>query len=106
MTRADAPLILVLAILAAALVLAWPYAKHIRHPRQRTLAAYLIFLSVFALVGAALFMAIVGLAALAGLTDALGRPVPAMLALLVVLVPAFFAAREVARRPPRQRMPR
>lgn len=84
----------------------WPAAQMVRHPDHRPLAAYLVFVSVFALSAAALFTAIIAVARAAGLLEAMSGGGAAALILIVILIPAFFAARWVVRRPPMRRRPR
>jgi hypothetical protein len=82
------------------LVAAIPYVMRIRHPQQKPLAAYLIFMSVFIAVAAVLFKLLVWLAGKLGLGDALGDPGPALLFIALVFLPAVALAAWQARKPP------
>jgi hypothetical protein len=88
-------------ILAAAI----PYVARIRHPEQRPLAAYLIFVSVFVASAVVLFSLLVWLTGTLGLADALGRLGPAVLFLVLVFLPAGALATWQARQPPWRRGP-
>ena len=87
------------------LVAAIPYVMRIRHPRQKPLAAYLIFVFVFAAVAAVLFRLLVWLAGMLGLGDALGDPGPALLFITLVFLPALVLATWQARKPPWRQAP-
>lgn len=88
--------LLVAALLAAAI----PFVKTVRHPQQKPLAAYLIFVSVFVAVAAVLFRLLLWLAGKAGQGDALGNPGTALLLIVLVLLPAVGLATRQARKPP------
>lgn len=87
----------------AILVLAIPFVSHIRHPAQKPMAAYLIFLFVFAAASFVLFNLLGWLAARAGLGPALGTPGPAVAFLVLVFLPALGLATWQARKPPSRR---
>lgn len=82
------------------LLASMPYVARIRHPEQRPFAAYLIFVSIFAVASAVLFGVLTWVAGTLGLTEALSQPVPAVAFLLLVFVPALALARWQARQPP------
>jgi len=91
---------------AAALLLvaaAYPYVRRAKHPETRMLVAYLLFIGVFALVAAALFLAVSGILVAVGIADRLERPLGAALFLLVICLPAFLLARRQVRRAPHAR---
>jgi len=85
---------------AGLLVAAIPYVMRIRHPRQKPLAAYLIFVFVLVTVAAVLFRLLVWLAGKLGLAGALGDPGPALLFIALVFIPAVAFATWQARKPP------
>jgi len=85
------------------LAIAYPYVMRIRHPDQRPFAAYLIFISVFALSAVVLFMLLGWLADALGLTPALGPTGLAIALLLLGILPALAIATWQARRPPMHR---
>jgi hypothetical protein len=87
------------------LVAAIPYVSRIRNPEQKPLAAYLIFVSVFLIVAAALFRLLVWLAGSLGLESALDDPGPALLFIALVFLPAIAVAAWQARKPPWRRGP-
>jgi hypothetical protein len=91
---------------AAILAVAIPYVTRIRHPAQKPLAAYLIFVSVFVTVAVVLYSVLAWLALKLGMEAALGSTGPALLFLVLVLLPAIAMASWQARKPPwRQRGP-
>ncbi len=81
----------------------WPLAQGMKHPDQSPLAAFLLFASLLALAGAAVFRGLVWLVALAGF-DA--GPVTGTAIMLAALLAGTLAGRWIVRRPPRRRMPR
>lgn len=83
-------------ILAAAI----PYVGRIRHPEQKPLAAYLIFMTVFIVVAVVLFSLLGWLVTLFELGHTLSRPGPAVLFLVLVFLPAILLAGWLARKPP------
>ena len=85
--------------------LAVPYVAWIRHPEQKPLGAYLIFVSLFAVTAAVLFAAIATLANTLGVAAILENPVVALLFIVLVLVPAIAVASWQARKPPWRRGP-
>lgn len=62
------PEIVIWSAAAAFLLLAWPLSRRMKHPDMKPLAAWLVFVSVFALAGGALFAALAGALALVGAT--------------------------------------
>jgi hypothetical protein len=86
--------------LLALLVAAVPYVTAIRHPQQKPFAAYMIFVSVFALGAAVLAGLLAWLANRLGLAAVLGNTLPAVIFLLLVFVPALAMATWQARKPP------
>jgi hypothetical protein len=89
----------------AFLFLAWPLAQRLKHPAMKPIAAWLVFVSAFALVGAAAFLALLWGFAGAGVTTALYEPVWAAVTSLVAIGLAFAAARYAVRRTPRRTGP-
>lgn len=87
------------------LVAAIPYIKRIRHPAQQPVAAYLIFLFMFVIVSSVLYGLLGWLASILGMGPMLARTGPAIVFLLLVLLPAFFAATWLARKPPWRQPP-
>ena len=94
---------LAIAIWLALLALAFPYVRRARHPDVKPLAAFMIFVIVFSLVGSLLFLALSWLALGAGLAPLLGQPLGALAFLALVFSPAFLFARWMIRRPPLNR---
>jgi hypothetical protein len=91
---------LVLLVWLLLLALAYPYARRVRHPEVKPLAAFLQFVMLFSLVGGSLFFALSWLTLQAGWAPALSNPLGALLFLALVFVPAVLVARWVIRRPP------
>jgi hypothetical protein len=89
-----------IAIAVAILVAAIPYVARIRDPQQKFIAAYFIFVSSFAAVAAVLFTLLGRLASQLGLGPSLEETGPAVLFLLLVLLPALALATWLARKPP------
>ncbi len=87
------------------LILAIPFVATIRHPTQKPLAAYLIFLSVFLLSAMILFSLLAWLVSTLGMGPALADLGPAVLFLALVFVPAVLVASWQARQPPWRREP-
>lgn len=96
------------AVIAALLILVvfWPLAQRLRHDRLSAIAAYLLFTSVFALVGAGVFMLLFGLGVVLLPQGAMDGPLAASVTVLLVLLPALAAAVRIVRRPQIRRMPR
>ena len=82
------------------LIAAVPWVAWVRNPAQRLFAAYLIFVTVFLASGLVLFGALSWLAWRVGLDAALSRPLPALVFLVLVFVPAFVLGTWQARKPP------
>lgn len=85
------------------LALALPYVRRAKHPDVKPLAAYMMFVIVFLLVGSLLFLALSWLALEIGLAPALSDPLGALVFLALVFLPAFLTGRWVIRRPPLNR---
>ena len=89
-------------VLAAAI----PYVARIRHPDQKLLAAYLIFVSVFVTATVVLLALLGWLASHLGLSPLLEDTGPALIFLALAFLPALALATWQARKPPwRQRGP-
>jgi uncharacterized membrane protein required for colicin V production len=84
----------------AVLAAAAPYVLWVKHPRQRPFAAYLVFVTVFALACVMLFLLLGWLASSLGLAAALGRWGLGVLLVLLGVVPALVIATWQARQPP------
>lgn len=91
------------ALALGVLAVAAPYVSWIRHPAQRPFAAYLVFVSVFALACIVLFLALAWLAGVLGVRASLGPGGLAALLLALGVVPAFAIATWQARQPPSRR---
>jgi hypothetical protein len=94
-----------IAIAIAILAAAAPYVAWVRHPRQRPFAAYLLFVSVFALAAVVLFVLIGWLIQALGLAARLGQGGLSVLLLLLGVLPALLLATWQARQPPGPRGP-
>lgn len=94
-------------VLIAILVLAAavPYVAWVRHPEQRPFAAYLVFVSVFAVAAVVLFVLIGWLADALGLIPVLGQGGLTVALLLLGVLPALGLATWQARKPPMERKP-
>jgi hypothetical protein len=91
---------------AAILAVAIPYVTRIRHPEQKPLAAYLIFVSVFVTAAVVLYSLLAWLAVKLGMQAALGNTGAALLFVVLIFLPAIALASWQARKPPwRQRGP-
>lgn len=88
------------------LLLFWPLAQRLRHDKLSPLAAYLLFTSMFALVGAAVFMLAlwIGMALLP--PGAMDGPTAATITGIIAIASAFAAANWIVRRPQTRRKPR
>lgn len=96
---------LTIAIAVLVLLAAAPYVAWIRHPDQRPFAAYLVFVTVFALASVVLFVVLGWLLAQLELTAVLGPWGLGAVLLLLGVVPALAVATWQARQPPMQRRP-
>ncbi len=97
--------VLLWAAVAAFLFLAWPVAQWAKHPAMKPVAAWLVFVSAFALAGAAAFLVLLSVVAAAAATEALYRPVWAALAAFAIIASGAAAARYAVRRAPRREGP-
>lgn len=95
--------ILAIAVWLILLALAVPYVRRTRHPDVKPLAAFMMFIILFSLVGGLLFLTLSWLALETGQAAALRHPLGALVFLALVFVPAFLLARWVIRRPPMNR---
>lgn len=90
----------------ALLVAAMPYVNRIRHPDQKPVAAYLIFVFMFLIVSAVLYGVLGWLASALGLALLFGEVMGTVTFLALIFIPAFLMARWLARKPPwRSRVP-
>lgn len=108
MAHDPAPLMsiwLTAAIAVAILGAAIPYVAWVKHPRQQPFAAYLIFVSVFALSAVVLFVLLGWLTGALNLGPALGRWGLSLLLIVLGVVPALLLATWQARRPPGESRP-
>jgi hypothetical protein len=92
-------------LVVVVIVAAWPYAQLVKHERHPPLAGFLLFTSVLILSAAALFLAILVIATVLGLTTYLSGWLAAVLIMAAIFVPAILIARYVVRRPPRRISP-
>ncbi len=88
------------------LVLFWPLAQRFRHDKLNPIAAYLLFTSVFALVGSGAFTVAVWIGVRFLSAGTMKGPLAAAVAILIAVLPAFAAAVWTIIRPQKQRMPR
>jgi quinol-cytochrome oxidoreductase complex cytochrome b subunit len=86
------------------MALAFPYVRRAKHERARTFAAYLLFIAIFALASAALYVLLGTLLVAFDLAGLIERPVGAVLFLAALFIPAFLIARQQIRRPPHRRV--
>lgn len=82
-----------------------PYVARMRHPQQKPLAAYLIFLFAFIAGVAVLFNLMAWLAELFDLGSLLNQPLIAVLFVLLVCLPPLALATWLVRLPPRRQGP-
>lgn len=101
MSNSESSIVIGLVILAVA----FPYVARIRHPEQKLLAAYLIFMSVFGASSVVLFSLFGWLAVRLGQAAVLEQTGPALLFFVLVFVPAFAFATWLARKPPWRQPP-
>lgn len=94
--------ILIVVVLLGAAV---PYVARFRHPRQKPLAAYLIFLFTFVAGLAVLFNLFAWLADLFALGSLLDQPLVAVLFIALVSLPPLALATWLVRQPPQRRGP-
>ncbi len=94
---------LVIVIWLVLLALAVPYVRRAKHPDVKPLAAFMMFVILFSLVGGLLFLALSWFVIKTGLASALGHPLGALVYLALIFLPAFLFARWVIRRPPLKR---
>lgn len=87
----------------ALLVAAIPYVARIRHPRQKPLAAYLIFVSLLVLGVAVFFNLLTWVVRIMGLETLLGNTGPALVFIAICFLPAIVLATWFARKPPSDR---
>jgi hypothetical protein len=78
-----------------------PYVRRVRHPSQKPLAAYLIFVTIFTAASFACFILLSYIVSAADWAAALGRPLPIVLFLCGVFLPAFLLASWQSRKPPK-----
>ena len=81
------------------LVAAVPYVSWVRNPAQKAIAAYLIFVTVFLTSGLVLFGVLSWVLWRLGLDAALNRPLPALVFLILVFVPAIAIGTWLVRKP-------
>ncbi|MBD3669920.1 MAG: hypothetical protein HUJ29_04030 [Gammaproteobacteria bacterium] len=94
-----------LVIAVVLLVVTYPYAMKIRHPDQKPLAAYFIFVSVFVISVIVIYTLLLQLAEIVGLTAVLNETVPALVFIVLVFVPSILLARWWTRKPPKNQGP-
>jgi len=82
------------------LLAAIPYVARIRHPQQKLLAAYLIFMFIFVTAAVVLYTGLAMLAVALDLAHLLSQPLPVLLFLLLVFLPAIALGTWQARKPP------
>ena len=87
------------------LTLAIPYVTRIRHPQQKPLAAYLIFVSVFVMASGILFTVVGWLVGMFELESSLEEAGGALLFLTLVFLPTIVISTHLARKPPLRQDP-
>ncbi len=87
----------------ALLALAYPYVRRVKHPQERTMAAYLLFVTLFSAVGSVVFLVLAWLITQLGSARLLHEPFGFLALMILVLLPSFLIARWQIRRPPWQR---
>jgi hypothetical protein len=84
----------------ALLVAAMPHVNRIRHPDQKPVAAYLIFLFSFLITSAAMYGILDWLTEVTQMTTLIDDVVGTITFLVLVFAPAYLVARWLARKPP------
>jgi glucan phosphoethanolaminetransferase (alkaline phosphatase superfamily) len=92
-------------IAVAILLLSLPYAVRARHPSTKPLAAYLIFTTVFVVVGFVVFAILVWIGNAIDVLQHEPNPIAGIVLAILVVVPAFLVARRQIRKPPKQPPP-
>jgi hypothetical protein len=90
-------------LVPALLALAYPYVRRTRHPRERALAAYLLFVTLFSAMGALSFLVLIWAITWLGSERLLNEPFGVVTLLFLVLIPSFLVARWRILRPPWKR---
>jgi len=88
------------------LVACWPIAQSLRHEKLHPLAAYLLFVSILALVSTSVFWVLIVIGRILVGPSALEGVGPAVITVLASLVPGGAAAVWIVRRPQVRRMPK
>jgi hypothetical protein len=89
-------------IWAVLMLLAIPYVRRAKHPRAKTVAAYLVFVTLFSVGAVVMYSVLLMLLDRAGRLDYLHHPLGAVTFLALVFVPAFLLGRWQLKRPPWQ----
>lgn len=87
------------------LVAAVPYVRRIRHPDQRLLAAYLIFMTLTLTGSVVMYALLVPLFQSLSLLSYLKHPVGALVFTILIFLPGFLLGSWQARKPPVRRRP-
>jgi hypothetical protein len=96
----DTTTVLLALVLLAAVA---PYVAWVRHPRQRPFAAYMVFVSVFAVAAVVLFVLLAWVVQALDLGAVMGPWGLGALLLVLGVAPAFAVATWQARQPPSER---
>jgi hypothetical protein len=84
------------------MLLAIPYVRHAKHPRAKTVAAYLVFVTLFSVGAVVMYTVLLMLLGWAGRLDYLHHPLGAAAFLALVFVPPFLLGRWQLKKPPWQ----
>lgn len=84
------------------MVLALPYVRRAKHPRAQTLAAYMIFVTLFSMGAGIMYSLLILLMGTYDRLAYLHNPLGAISFLALVFVPSFLLGRWQMKKPPRR----
>lgn len=93
---------LVLLIWAALFILAVPYVNAIKHPSQKSFAAYLIFVTAFSAAAFIFFALLTNIGTMLIGKHGMETPLAAGIVVLGAVLPAMWIGSVLAKKPPRK----